>query len=106
MDIDDLVSQIKDKIKFLQDNGKMELTIELKPENLGTVLMSVSSSKGVLTINIFADQAAKSALQENMKELERSFELAHLNVKELNIQLGDGKKNNKGENLADLLYNI
>ena len=105
LDIDDLISQIKDKIKFLKDNGKIELSVELKPENLGTVLMNISSNKGVLSINIFADQAAKEVLQDNLKELERSLNLANLNVVGLSVLSDDRKKNSRGEYLSDLLYN-
>ena len=95
IDVDDLISQIKDKIKFLSENGKIELSIELKPENLGTVLMNISSNKGLLTINIYADQAAKQALEENIAELERSLKLANLNIENLNILSGDRRQHNK-----------
>ena len=97
IDVDDLVAQIKNKIKFLIDNGKTELSIELKPENLGTVLMSVSSNKGILSINIYADQAAKQALEENIAELERSLKLADLNIEKLNILYDSGREHYKGE---------
>ncbi len=97
VDVDDLISQIKDRIKFLGENGKIELSIELKPENLGTILMNVSSSRGVLSINIFADQAAKQALEENIAELERSLKQADLYVDDLKIFSDGGRKHNKGE---------
>ncbi|MFH1710277.1 MAG: flagellar hook-length control protein FliK [bacterium] len=96
IDVDDLVAQIKNKMKFLLENGRTELSIELKPENLGTVLMNISSHRGVLSINIYADQAAKQALEENIAELERSLKLADLNIDDLNILSDDGRKHNKG----------
>jgi flagellar hook-length control protein FliK len=97
IDVDDLIAQIKDKIKFLSENGKIELSIELKPENMGTILMSISSNKGVLSINIYADQAAKQALEENIAELERSLKQADLYVEDLRIFSEGGNKHNKGE---------
>ena len=97
IDVDDLVAQIKNKIKFLLENGSAELSMELKPENLGTVLMSISSNKGILSINIYADQAAKQALEENIAELERSLILADLNVENLNIIYNGGREHYKGE---------
>ncbi len=97
IDVDDLIAQIKNKIKFLSENGKIELSIELKPENLGTILMSISSNRGVLSINIFADQAAKQALEENIAELERALKRADLYVEDLRILSDGGNKHNKGE---------
>jgi len=97
IDVDDLVAQIKNKIKFLLENGRTELSMELKPENLGTVLMSISSNKGIISINIFADQAAKQALEENIAELERSLKLADINVRNLNILYNDGREHYRGE---------
>jgi flagellar hook-length control protein FliK len=97
IDVDDMVAQIKNKIKFLLENGRAELSIELKPENLGTVLMSVSSNKGILSINIYADQAAKKALEENIAELERSLKLADLNIENLNILYSGDREHYKGE---------
>jgi len=97
IDVDDMVAQIKNKIKFLLENGKTELSIELKPENLGTVLMSISSNKGIISINIFADQAAKQALEENLAELERSLKLAGINVQNLNVLSDRSREHYKGE---------
>ncbi len=94
--VDDLIDQIKDKIKFLVRGGASELSVELKPEDLGTILMSVSSSKGVLTINLFADQAVKQVLEENIAELERSLKLANLNFDKLNLYSDKEQKYNRG----------
>ena len=97
IDVEDMIAQIKDKIKFLIENGKSELSIELKPDNLGTILMSISSNKGILSINIYADQAAKQVLEENIAELERSLKQANINIEKLNISANEGRKYKKGE---------
>ena len=94
--VDDLIDQIKDKIKFMVQNGTSELSMELKPDDLGTILMSVSSSKGVLSINIYADQAVKQALEEHINELERSLKLANLNLGKLALYASDKKEYNRG----------
>jgi flagellar hook-length control protein FliK len=98
IDVDDLLAQIKNKIKLLIENGGSRLSVELKPENLGTVLMSVSSNKGVLSINLYADQAAKQVLEENIAELKRSLEQSNLNIENLNVLSDDRREHNKGEN--------
>ncbi len=97
IDVDDLIAQIKNKIKLLVENGGSKLSIELKPENLGTILMSVSSNKGILSINIYADQAAKQVLEENIAELKRSLEQSNLNIENLNVLSDDRREHNKGE---------
>jgi flagellar hook-length control protein FliK len=94
--VDDLIAQIKDKVKFLLQGGASELSVELKPDGLGTILMSVSSSKGVLSINIYADQAVKQALEEHINELERSLRSANLNFNKLNILASEKKEYYKG----------
>ena len=94
--VDDLIDQIKDKVKFLIRGGASELSVELKPENLGTIVMSVSSRKGVLSINIFADQAVKQVLEENIAELERSLKLANLNFDKLNLFSSKEREYNRG----------
>lgn len=104
IDVDDLISQIQDKIKLLKDNGKMELSLQLKPENLGTILMSVTSNKGVITINLYADNVAREALEESIQDLENSLKRVNLNIGSLNVFSDDKRKNNRRE-LADLLYN-
>lgn len=104
VDIDDLVSQIQDKIRFLKENGKIELSIQLRPDSLGSILMSVSSNKGLISINIYADKIAREALEENLKDLEISLKQVHLNIGSLNVFPDEKRKNNRGE-LAELLYN-
>ena len=59
--------------------------------------MSISSNKGVLSINIYADQAAKQALEENISDLKRSLELSDLNIDNLTILSDDRREHNKGE---------
>ena len=96
IDVDDIIGQIKDKVQFLLRGGSSELSMELKPENLGTILMNVSSNKGVLTINIFADQAVKQVLEENIADLERSLKQANLSYDKLNLSLNEKKEYYRG----------
>ncbi len=93
VDVDDLVSQIKDKIKFLKDTGKIELSMQLKPDNMGTIQMNITSSKGAISINILAGEQAKDALAQNMRELERSLKNANLNIANINLY----SRENNGE---------
>lgn len=92
IDIDDLVSQIKNKIKILQQNGTMELSMELKPDNLGTIIMDISNNKGVISINIYADKLAKDALEDNLRDLENSLKKANLVIGDIKVFPEDKKK--------------
>jgi len=94
--VDDLIDQIKDKVKFLIQGGASELSVELKPDDLGTILMNVSSSKGVISINIYADQAVKQVLEEHINELERSLRSANLNFDKLNLLSNEKKEYYRG----------
>jgi len=96
VDADDLILQIKDKIRLMVNGGLKELSVELKPENLGTIVMNISSNKGALTVNIYADQSAKQALEEYLSELKSSLKLANLNIDDLKI-FSIESNNYKGE---------
>lgn len=105
LDMNDLISQIKDKIKFIQDNGKIELSMALKPDGLGSILLSITSNKGIISINIYADALAKRTLDDRLPELEKALKLANLAIGDLKV-LPDGRhKNNAQDYLSDLLYN-
>jgi len=105
LDIDDLVSQINDKIKFLQDNGKIELSMNLKPEGLGSILMSVTSNRGIVSINLYADALTKRTLDDRLPELERALKSANLLVGDLKVLQDGRRRNNQRDNSSDLLYN-
>lgn len=104
IDIDDLVSQIQDKLRILRESGKIEISLTLKPDSLGTILMNVSNNKGVISINIYADKLAKEALDEHLQELERALKQANLNIGELKVS-PDGGRKSSNRYLADLRYN-
>jgi flagellar hook-length control protein FliK len=99
IDVELLVDQIKDKMKFLKDNGTAELSVALKPDELGSILMKISANKGLLTINIFGQSQAREALQPYFKELERSLSLANLKVEKI-LFISDDNGKNSGENSA------
>jgi hypothetical protein len=105
VDLDSLVSLIQDKIKMMKDKGKIELSINLSQDELGSMLMNISSDKGIICISIYANSLAKQKLDENIKELEISLKNANLNIGSLQV-FSDGKRrNNNGEFLAEILYN-
>ena len=104
IDINDLVSQIQDKIKLLKENGKIELSMQLKPENLGTILMNITSNKGVISISLYANGLTREALEESIHDLENALKRVNLNIGSLNVFSDDRRKNNRRE-IAELLYN-
>lgn len=105
VDINDLVSQIKDKIKFLQDGGKIELSMTLKPDGMGSILLSVTSNKGIVSINLYADSQTKRTLDDSLPELERALKSANIAVGDLKVTPDGRRRNNARENPADMLYN-
>jgi len=95
VDVDDIVSQIKDRMKFLKDNGRIELSIALKPGNLGSIVMDISSFRGQISINIYADKQAKQAMEESMDELAKSLKNAELSVEKLSL-FSEEKRRHRG----------
>ena len=105
IDLSDLISQIKEKIRVMKENSKVELSIRLNPEDLGSILMNISSNKGIISIAIYANTIAKQSLDESLKDLESALKKANLNVGSLNVYADGHKRNNNCEYLAELLYN-
>lgn len=99
IDVQLIVDQIKTKMKFLKDTGIAELSVALKPDDLGSLLMKISTNKGILTINIFGAEQAREAIQPYLKELKRSLGLADLKVEKI-LFISDDSGKNSDENSA------
>ena len=68
-------------------NGSRQLTLQLNPENLGTVTVILSVHQGEVKAHIRTEnQESAAVLQEQMAELKASLEAQGLKVKELDVQ--------------------
>lgn len=88
LDIKSFALKIIDDAKLLKDGEKTTLTVDLKPDWLGNIIIRISSDKGILNINIFASESAKSELDSKIRELENAFKAANLNIGNLQVSVG------------------
>jgi flagellar hook-length control protein FliK len=70
----EIVNQIVDKIKVVIKPEATSMEIQLNPENLGKVNLSVISKNGQLTAHFTTEsQAAKEALESQMQTLKETL---------------------------------
>jgi flagellar hook-length control protein FliK len=87
-DIGQIAQKIIDNANLIKIKGKTELVLNLKPQWLGDLKMSISSDNGTLTIQIFANEKTKQLIESQMEELKSLLAGADLNVGSLNVSVG------------------
>ena len=92
MDLQFLVDQIISQVKLVKEKGQTTLTLGLKPENLGEIVLTMTSRSGMIGIQIEASEETKKLLDSLVSELEQALKRSKINVAEITI-LG-----NKGAN--------
>lgn len=88
-DIDLIAQKIVENANLIKINGKTELVLNLKPEWLGALKMSISSDNGTLTIQIYANGKTKELIESQLEELKRLLAASNLNVGSLNVSVGN-----------------
>ncbi len=80
--------ELADKMKVLESNGKDKLTIQLRPENLGRLDVSLLKEKDGLVAQLKASNAeAKNLLDTNKKAIQTSLENKGIQVKSVQVLL-------------------
>lgn len=93
-----ILNQVKDASSQLT-KGKSEVTIALKPENLGRVNLNLVSQKGVLTAQITAEnQQVKEMLTKGMENLRQNLSEQGINVGRINITIQETNQTNNNSN--------
>ena len=81
--------QIAEKLDFKLSNGRHEVLMQLKPENLGQVRVMLQVHEGKLEGKFLAEnQQVKQTLEGNMDQLKRQFEEQGLQVSKLSVSIG------------------
>ena len=93
--IESIAGQIIEAAKVMKLNGKSELSIDIKPELLGDLKLSIKSENGIITIQIFASAGAKSLLDSNLTDLQQALASANIAVGGLEVFVNNNK-NGKG----------
>lgn len=90
LDLQSLVDQIVSQVKLVKEKGKTELVLALKPENLGEILLTLTSRSGMVSIQIRGPEETLKLISEELKELELALKKANINLAE--IKIGETKE--------------
>ncbi|MBE3101384.1 MAG: flagellar hook-length control protein FliK [Firmicutes bacterium] len=81
-----IMEQVVEKTTLLQKDGKTELTVQLKPDTLGTLSIRLTTEKGFTTVKIIADSfQTKELIQGQISSLKQQLGDQGIKVKEFEI---------------------
>ena len=85
-----IVNQVVEQIKVTLGKDTTSMQLQLNPESLGKVLISVSSVNGVMTANFTVQsEEAREALQSQMYTLREALESKELKVEAVEVEVSD-----------------
>lgn len=85
-----IVNQVVEQIKVTMGKEMTNMQLQLNPESLGKVLVSVTSNHGVMTANFTVQsEEAKEALQSQMFALREALESRSLKVDAVEVEVSD-----------------
>ena len=86
----DIVNQVVEKIKVTVGTDNTAMELQLNPESLGKVLLSVASKNGVMTASFTVQSdEARLALESQMYTLKENLESKNLKVEVVEVQIAD-----------------
>jgi len=85
LDLQFLVDQILTQVKIVKTKGKVELTLGLRPENLGEILLTLTSRSGMVTIQIQAPEETRKLIEAELAELEMALKKAKVNLADITV---------------------
>lgn len=84
----DILRQIIDSVRVNLTKDSTSLTLQLNPENLGKVQISVSSRNGMMQAQIVAEtEAARHAIESNIAVLKENFNNHELKVDAIEVMV-------------------
>lgn len=86
LDLQSLVDQIAEQLEIVKGKGKTELSLTLKPAELGNILLTLSYHQGLISVSIMAQPEAKKLIDESREDLEAALKKAHINFDEIQIK--------------------
>ncbi len=84
-DLQALVDEITSRVSLVKDKGKVQLIVGLKPENIGEVLLTLTSKSGMISIEIQAYDKSKKLLDSNIEELKTALNKMHIKWDKITI---------------------
>lgn len=90
----DILNQIGAKFEQLKDGVTSKITLTLRPENLGRVVIEMSHDKNGVTTNILAQsQDVKEILEKNIGALKEQLTSAGVQVDNISIKAPESNEN-------------
>jgi hypothetical protein len=110
-----IMEQVTNKIQINVGDELSEMTLQLKPENLGKLDMKISIERGIVVARFVAEsQMVKEVIESNFNSLKDALNEKGLAVQELSVFVGNDsnrqnqqnfmnfkRKPNKGKNIYD-----
>jgi len=86
----DIVRQVSEQIRSTVDASATTMEMQLNPESLGKVLLTVSAKDGVMTANFKVQtEEARQALESQMYQLRETLEAKNLKVESVDVQISN-----------------
>lgn len=108
----EILKQIVDEIEAKFTNDTTSLELQLNPEHLGKVQISVSTRNGVVQARIVTEsEAARAAVEASLDTLKETFNNKEIKVEAVEVMVGtseffNGEQNEQAENDDNSFRNI
>ena len=86
LDLQLLIDRIVEQVKLVKGKEKTELSLTLKPEELGEIFLVLSSHSGIVSISIQASPETKKLIDDQREELERALKRAQVSFDKIEIE--------------------
>lgn len=86
----DVFKQVVESAKVVVQEGKSEMTVQLKPDHLGKLSLEIVSERGVMVARFIAEsQQVKEIIESSLPQLKDALESQGLNVQGFSVSVGD-----------------
>lgn len=90
-----IMEQVVEKMKLHVGEHDSEIHLQLKPDNLGKLTISISVEKGIVIAQIVAEsQVVKEILESNFNSLRDALNQKGLGIQEFNVNLSQNQNSN------------
>jgi flagellar hook-length control protein FliK len=85
LDLQSLVDEIISQLKLVKEKGSTQLSLGLKPEDMGEILLTLTSKSGLVSIQIEAPERTKKLLEAKLEDLKLALKKSSVNLSEIKI---------------------
>lgn len=84
-DLQFLIDRIMEQVNLVKEKGRTELTLTLKPAELGEILLTLTAHQGIVSIQIQSDTETRKLLDARRVELASALKKAHIQCDRIEI---------------------